>query len=226
LEEILLSDVSTLLGKQVSVQLSGNHSFKGILTDVAQDILVLYDGQQFFYIPWIHVHRLQLSSTLDEQINQPSETSLAEEIESISYRKILTNAKGIFTEIYVTGNLSFHGYITNVLADYFVFYSPVFKIMFISLHHLKWLTPYNKSITPYTLSNENLPVNPSNVPLLRSLVDQLKKAEGKLVVFDGGGDPMKIGLLKKVENKQVQLAIAGGEIVYLNPAHIKSVHLP
>jgi hypothetical protein len=221
-----MSDLTALLGKQVHVKLSGNNAFNGILTDLGQDILVLFNGQQFFYIPWLHVHRIQLNSNLEEQVENPSQPSLAEEMESISYRKILTNAKGSFAEIYVTGNLSFHGYITNVLSDYFVFYSPVFKMMYISLHHLKWLTPYNQNITPYTLSNESLPVSPANSPLLRSLEDQMKKVEGKLVVFDGGGDPLKIGLLKKVENNLAQLAIASGEMVYLRLGHIKSVHLP
>jgi hypothetical protein len=234
-----VSDVTTLLGKRVHVLISGNKSFRGELTDLGEDILVLFDGQQFVYvyIPLLHVHRINHSNidedtnnpshfSLAKDINHPSEPSLAEEMESISYRSILENAKGRFIEIYVTGNKSFHGYITNVLSDYFVFYSPVYKVMFIPFHHLKWLTPYNRSITPYTLSNEKLPVNPSNVPFLRSLEEQLKTLEGKLVVFDGGEDPMKIGLLKKVKDNLVELAIANGESVYLTLTHIKSVHTP
>ena len=221
-----MSNIMTLIGKQVFVKLSGRSTFTGLLTDIGQDILVLYNGLQYFYIPWLHVHKMKLSNNIDEFVDSPSVPSVAEELDSISYRKILTNAKGTFSEIYVTGELTFHGYITNVLSDYFVFYSPVYKTMMISMHHLKWLTPYSTSVNPYTLSNEALPVNPSNVPLLRSLEDQLKKAEGKLVVFDGGCDPMKIGLLKKAENSFIELAIASGETVYLKLSHIKSVHLP
>lgn len=221
-----MSYLSTLLKKQVIVKLSGDNLIEGILTDIGQDILVIFDGSRFFYIPWIHIHRIRISPSTNEQILEPSHSSLAEEMETISYRKILTNAKGVFSEIYVTGNMSFHGYITSVLSDYFVFYSPIYKLMYISLHHLKWLTPYNQCVSPYTLSNESLPVNPSNIPLLRSLENQLKKAEGKLVVFDGGCDPLKVGLLKKVENNVIELAIASGESVYINISHIKSIHLP
>lgn len=221
-----MSDLTTIIGKQVVIKLSGNTTFEGILTDVGNDILVLYDGWKYYYLPMIHVHMVKLSSNLNEEIKVPTEPSLAEEIESISYRKILINARGTFSEIYVTGNLTFHGYITNVLSDYFVYYSPVFKTMYISLAHLKWLTPYNTSINPYTLSNDSLPVSPSNIPLLRSFEEQLKKEEGKLVVIDGGGDPDKIGLLMKVENNMIQLAIANGETVFLKLSHIKSIHMP
>jgi hypothetical protein len=98
--------------------------------------------------------------------------------------------------------------------------------MYISLSHLKWLTPYNHKVNPYTLKNENLPVSPSNVPLLRSFEAQIKREVGKLVIFDGGNDPMKIGLLNKIENNLIELAVANGETAYLRLNHIKSYHLP
>lgn len=221
-----MSDVATLLGKQVTVKLSGDQIFEGILTDIGQDILVIFNGLKYYYIPWMHIHMVHLSLQLKEKINEPIEPSIGEELETISYRKILINAKGIFSEIYVTGNITFHGYIIGVLSDYFVFYSPVFKTMYISLSHLKWITPYNHRVIPYNLSNKSLPVHPSNSPLHRSLENQLKKNEGKLVIFDGGSDPMKIGLLNKVENNLIELFVASGEIVHLKLSHIKSVHLP
>jgi hypothetical protein len=221
-----LSEIEKLLGNQVHIQISGKNSFEGVLTDLGQDILVLYTGEKYLYIPWLHIHRIQANTEISSYVEAPVESSLAEEMQSISYRKILTNAKGLFAEIYVTGNISFHGYITSVLSDYLVFYSPVYKTMFVSLHHLKWLTPYTQNFTPYTLSNEMLPVNPTNTPLLRSLEEQLKKVEGKLVVIDGGGDPKKIGLLKKVDNNLLELVIASGDTVFLKISHIKSVNLP
>jgi hypothetical protein len=221
-----LNDVMKLLGKQVCVELSEKQSFKGVLSDLGSDILILFTKKQFLYIPWIHVHRIYESTSIDEPVNNIGEPTLAEGMESISFRKILLNAKAMFAEIYVTGDLSFHGYITSVLSDYFVFYSPVYKTMFIPLYHLKWLNLYNQDMTPYTLTSESLPVNPTKVPLQRSLEEQLKKSEGKLVVFNGGSDPMEIGLLKKVENNLVQLVMATGELVYLKLHHIKSVHFP
>lgn len=221
-----MSDIRSLLGEQVYVKLSGEIAFEGILTDIGQDIIVVYNGLKYYYIPWLHVHRIHQNDNIRDRIENPIEPSIVEDIDSISYRKILTNAKGIFSEIYVTGNLTFHGYITNVLNDYIVFYSPVFKMMYISLSHLKWLTPYNHKVNPYTLKNENLPVSPSNVPLLRSFEAQIKREVGKLVIFDGGIDPMKIGLLNKIENNLIELAVANGETAYLRLNHIKSYHLP
>ncbi|MES1041458.1 MULTISPECIES: DUF2642 domain-containing protein [Peribacillus] len=221
-----MSDAFALLGKQIDVQISGKKTFKGILTDLSTDILVLFNGQQFLYFPMLHVHRFNLSTEIDNEIKNPMESPMMEDMASISYRKTLMNAKGVFSEIHVSGHIPLHGYITNVFNDYFAFYSPVYKMMYVSLHHLKWLTPYNQNATPYTLSKESFPVNPSDVPMLRSLEDQLKKNAGKLVVFDGGEDPMKIGMLKKAENNLVELTTANGDHVFLKLSHIKTVYMP
>ncbi|MGG0788965.1 DUF2642 domain-containing protein [Peribacillus simplex] len=221
-----MSDAFALLGKQIDVQLSGKKTFKGILTDLSTDILVLFNGQQYLYFPMLHVHRFNLSTEIDNEIKYPIESSMMEDMASISYRKTLMNAKGVFSEIYVEGHIPLHGYITNVFNDYFAFYSPVYKMMYVSLHHLKWLTPYNQNATPYTLGKENFPGNPSGVPMLRSLEDQLKKNAGKLVVLDGGEDPMKIGVIKKAENNLVELTTASGDNVFLKLAHIKTVYMP
>jgi len=167
----LNSDVTKLLGKQVCVQITGNNSINGVLTDFGIDILVIYNGQQFLYIPMLHVRRIQFNSNKEEFVNLPSEFSFAEEADPIAYRQILTNAQDKYTEISVIGNLPFHGSITDVLNDYFAFYSPVYKIMYIPFDHLKWLIPYNEYTLPYTLSkvNQTVKVNPSNIPLLLSI---------------------------------------------------------
>ncbi|MGG0555226.1 DUF2642 domain-containing protein, partial [Priestia aryabhattai] len=144
-----MSDFMTLLGKQIEVQISGEDFFEGLLIDFGQDIFVLFNGQQFVYIPLLHVHSIKLSDKKNQITDSPTEQSFMEEIEAISYRKVLINAKGLFIEIYATENISFHGYILNVLNDYLIFYSPVYKIIFIPLNHVKWLTPYNHNVTPY-----------------------------------------------------------------------------
>jgi hypothetical protein len=215
-----------LLKKQIIVKISGEKFFEEILTDIGNDILVLFDGQRFLYIPLLHVHKIRLSDNINEEIDQPIGFSLSEQVKSISYRSILTNSKGLFTEIQVVENQSLHGYITNVLNDYLVFYTPVYKTMLISLYHLKSLTLYNSNVTPYTLNIESLPIKLSNTPLQCSLEEQLKKVEGNLVVFDMGKDPDKIGLLKKVEDNLIELVTANGETMYLKLTHIKSVHVP
>ncbi|MFC3884192.1 DUF2642 domain-containing protein [Bacillus songklensis] len=214
------------IGKYVEMEITGKTFFTGKLIDVGLDILVLYDGTQFMYIPLLHVHSVKEAYTDELDLENHDPPPLVHESESISYRKTLQYAKGRFVEIYVTGNKSLHGYVTSVLNDYFVFYSPVYKTIFISLHHLKWLTPYSHNSTPYTLSNEDLPVNPSNIPLSRTFEEQLKKNEGRLVVFDLGDQPNKIGLIKNISNNIVELANANGETVFWKLMHLKSIHLP
>lgn len=217
------SEVRKLVGKQVSVQSSGKNSYNGILTDIGNDILVLFNGLQLLYIPMLHVHRIQLNINTEEHVNLPIEIELKDEQEHITFKKALSNAKGIFIELSVKGTLTFHGSITNVLSDYLTFYSPIYKLMLIPLDHIKWLIPYQQNHTPYSLSNESLAVSPSNhLPILE---DQLKKEEGRLVVLDGGMDALKMGLLKKVENDIVELVVANGETVFIRLNHVKAVQL-
>src|SRR5687768_10090812 len=99
------------MGKQVCLKISGEDQFVGILTDLGQDILVLYNGEYYLYIPLLHVHRISCNNDRNSHVEKPSVFSIEEDVESMSYRKMLTNAKGTFSEIYVTGNVSFHGYI-------------------------------------------------------------------------------------------------------------------
>ncbi|NNU94821.1 DUF2642 domain-containing protein [Geobacillus sp. NFOSA3] len=221
-----MNHLHSLIGKQVELELSGKAMLQGILVDIGLDIIVIYNGKEYLYIPHLHIHNIRLSANPDTELSDSTPELPFDEDDMISYRKTLNNAKGRFVEIYVTGNKSIHGYVTAVLNDYFVFYSPLYKTMFISLNHLKWLTPYQTNITPYTLGNEVLPVKPTNIPLQRSLEEQLKKFEGKLIVFDLGDHPMKIGLLKQVKNNIIELVTASGESVFWKIIHVKTVHLP
>ncbi|XJZ25744.1 DUF2642 domain-containing protein [Bacillota bacterium Lsc_1132] len=224
-----MKNIQSLLGQKVELEVSGRTIFQGILVDLGQDILVLFNGKDYFYIPFLHVHNLRANPLIELEVSEEQEAPVSpinEDQSTISYRKTLMNAKGRFVELFVTGNKSIHGYVTNVLNDYFVFYSPVYKTMFISLNHLKWLTPYQTNITPYTLGNEELPVKPLNITLQRSLEEQLKKLEGHLVVFDIGDHPLKIGLLKQVQDNIIKLITASGEMIFWKIPHIKSIHMP
>jgi len=225
MEELFLDNFKYLLNKKTHVKITPEICFDGILTDIGDDIVVVFDGQRYVYIPLVHVHKIRLSRS-DEEIGEPTGFLLSKQTESISYHTILTNAKMLFIEIHVLGNQSLHGYITDVLNDYFVFYSPIYKTMYISLDHLKWLTPCNQNITPYTLNKELLPVRPSITIASPSWEEQLKKLENNFVVFDMGEESDKIGLLKKIENNLIELITANGETVHLNLTHIKSVHAP
>ncbi len=212
-------------GVVIDVELLGDKCHTGVLVDVGQDVLVVFNGERYIYIPTFHI----LNVSMNTQKSSTDFSTLPEKPidneKQISYRKILLNAKGVFTEIFVSGNEPIHGYITHVMTNYFEFYN-VYRTMFIPLHHLKWLTPYNDYHTPYLLDKKFFPVNPSNLPLSRSFEEQLKKLKDKIVVFDLGKGPSKIGLLKAIENNFVHMTTAEGRTLYTNIQHIKSVHSP
>ena len=150
-----------------------------------------------------------------------------------SIQTILKNAKNTPCEMFISKDITFHGYITNTLDDYLAFYSPVQKMVYIPIQHIKWLIPYQNT-TPYTLNTNitikksplHLKVNPSYISYQPTFEEQLKKEEGNLVILDGGKDPMKEGLIKKVAHQFVELILANGESTCINLSHVKSVQVP
>lgn len=220
-----MNSLGQYIGKQVQIEVSGKF-ISGVLVDYGSDIIIIFNGQQFLYLPLNHLQYIKEVERHDPDLSLPSEAPIDNNAEQISFRKVLNNAKGLFVEIFVNGNQSIHGYLTSILNDYFVFYSPVYKTIFISLNHVKWLIPYSPNLTPYSLSKQHLPVNPTNISLARTFEQQLKKLEGALVVFDLGVTPNKIGLLQKLENNTIELIMSNGEQIYWNVEHLKSVHLP
>lgn len=192
------------------------------MTDSGSDIIVIYNGKDYMYIPIIHLKNVQVAipETVESQGDSPSITVDKE----LSFRKVLTTAKGLFVEIYIAGKQSVHGYITSVMNNYFVFYSPIYKTMYITLNHLKWLIPYPNHQRPYGLDHQTFPVQPSNLPLARTFEMQVERLTGELVVFNMGEDKGVIGKINRIEDNIVDLQIARDYAVYLNLHHIKSVN--
>ncbi|GFN30915.1 DUF2642 domain-containing protein [Paenibacillus xylaniclasticus] len=216
-----------LMNRYVDLDISGKAiPLRGKLIDMGQDILVIHNGQQFVYVPIIHLQQMREVSKQESILIEVPEIPIEQPNDPISYRKMLMNAKGMFSELYITGNQSIHGYLTSVMNDYFVFYSPVYHSVVISLTHLKYLIPYNPNVTPYTLTPEQFPLKPSPLTLARTFDQQLRKLIGQFVILDLGENPNKIGVLKSVEQNMVELANAGGTPVFLHLDHVKTVHLP
>jgi hypothetical protein len=216
------------VGNYIKLEISGNKVLSGILIDIGSDLWVIYNGNDFLYIPIIHIQNwkfLKLDE-IDDIITLSDEQSpIFSHNEEISLRKTLTAAKGIFTEIYVTSKQALHGYIISIMNNYFVFYSPIYKTMFISLNHLKWLIPYTNNQRPYGLSNANLPLNPTNITFARSFEVQIDKLVGELIVFNIGENENVIGKVEGVKNNFVKLITAKEDPVYVNLQHIKTVHM-
>ncbi|MFF2455186.1 DUF2642 domain-containing protein [Peribacillus simplex] len=213
-------------GETIKIEISGRKFFFGTLVDTGIDVVVIFNGQDFVYLPIIHIQNCKVNTTENEEISLPVDSPGIEAEEELSLRKILLSAKGMFTEIYVTGNQPLHGYITRVMNNYFEFYSPVYKTMYIPLFHLKWIIPYTDNQTPYGLSNKDLPVHPSNISLARTFDVQVEKLIGSLIIFNIGENSNLIGQINKFEDNFVELITAREELVYLNLHHIKTVHLP
>ncbi|MBT2617379.1 MULTISPECIES: DUF2642 domain-containing protein [unclassified Bacillus (in: firmicutes)] len=219
-------NLQKLRGETIKMEISGKKFFFGTLVDTGIDVVVIFNGKDFVYLPIIHIQSCKVNTTENEEISLPVDSPGIEAEEELSLRKTLLSAKGMFTEIYVTGNQPLHGYITKVMNNYFEFYSPVYKTMYIPLFHLKWIIPYTDNQTPYGLSNKDLPVHPSNLSLARTFDVQVEKLVGSLIIFNIGENPNFIGQINKIEDNFVELITAREEPVYLNLHHIRTVHLP
>ncbi|MGG3467128.1 DUF2642 domain-containing protein [Neobacillus pocheonensis] len=215
------------IGKYIKLEISGRKFIKGLLCDIGSDLWVVFNGYDYLYIPTIHCQNWHFlkQDEIDEIHVSDELTPIYNHNEEISLRKTLTAAKGIFSEIYVTSNQALHGYIISIMNNYFVFYSPIYKTMFISLNHLKWLIPYTNNQRPYGLSNASLPVNPSNLTFARSFEVQIEKLTGELIVFNIGENENVIGKIQGIKNNFVELISAKEDPVYVNLQHIKTVHM-
>lgn len=217
---------TTLRGAVVEVELSGRTlPVRGVLIETGPDILVLRSDSRYYYIPLVHVQQLRKSDELYED-NPAAEQPFEPHSDPISYRKVLLNAKGMFAELYIAGRQSIHGYVTSVMNDYFVFYSPVYHSVVISLDHLKYLVPYHPAVTPYDLTHEQFPLKPSPVSLSRTFEQQVRKLLGEFVVLDLGDHPNKIGVLKGLDDGMLELVNAAGKSIFIHFKHVKTIHLP
>lgn len=221
-----MEPLRSMIGKRVELEVSGCKSLiHGEFIDMGSDVLVLYSNSRYIYTPIHHLQHLRLN---EEWENSSADSCPDPKMDfaNISYRKMLMNSRGVFTEIYLGGAHSLHGYVTSIMNDYFVYHSPMHQTVYIPVNHVKYLIPYPPNLTPYSLGQEHFPVQPSVIALSRTIDQQLKKFQGQLVVFDLGEDPLKKGLLKSVNEKTIHLVLAGGDDIYLHMDHIKSIHVP
>ncbi|BCB05922.1 DUF2642 domain-containing protein [Bacillus sp. KH172YL63] len=218
---------SSFTGEAVMIEMTGKKAINGLLIEVGNEVMIVFDGNDYLYLSTSHIKRMAIVSKEELGINDPVAGTQLEQDDTLSLRKILTSARGVFLEIYTVGNQAIHGYITGIMNNYFSFYSPVYKTMYISMQHLKWLVPYSTNHSPYRLSKENLPVNPpSSLTLARSFEVQLEKMIGHLVVLNLGIEEELIGKIERVEDTILDMITAKGDSIFLNMQHVQTVHLP
>ena len=69
----------------------------GTLIDVGSDVIVLFNGTDFVYIPLAHVHNFEVDRDNEDDLQAPTElpSIVAEESEEdLSFGEVLAQAKG------------------------------------------------------------------------------------------------------------------------------------
>lgn len=213
--------IHQLINESVNIEISGKKKMGGTIIESGSDTIVLFNGKDYVYIPIIHIQNIKVDeeNEYDYSASIPSPSILSED--ELSLRRVLTQAKGMFVEIYITGKQPIHGFITSIMNNYFVFHSPIFKTMYITIHHLKWLIPYLDNQRPYGLESHNYQIQTQNTLLARTFDVQIEKFKDKVVIFDIGD---YIGKINNVDGKIIELQTARENPVIINIHHIKTLH--
>ncbi len=214
----------------VVIELTGGKVLKGSVIDSSSDIIVIYNGIMFVYLPIDHIQTLEIDYNNEDNVQQPSERpafdSQVSSNKDLTLTNILSYAKGIHVEIFVTKNQALHGVITSVKNDYFVFESPIYKTMLISTKHLKWLIPYSKDQFPYGLSeNEFLSLSSINNQSLNDTFEsQIDQLRNQFVVLNLGKEFSHIGRVVTVKGQIIEIQNGKSNSTYFNLSHIQTVH--
>jgi hypothetical protein len=211
------------LGKQIVFEISGDGKHNGFLVDIGPDILVVFEEAKFLYIPLHHVYHLTLHPKPEPNRSVP-QLSTESNNEEISYLSTLSNAKGLFCEIHIADRKTMHGYMTDILTDYFIFTFPLDKIIMVPLFHLKWMSPYERNATPYSLNHEQIvPLKSTTFIPSQTFREQLKQQEGSIISLNEGLESNKIGLLQQFEKDVLELVTADEKQHYYHIQHIKNI---
>ncbi|MGX9132967.1 DUF2642 domain-containing protein [Rummeliibacillus sp. JY-2-4R] len=211
----------------VELEISGGKFITGSIIDSSNEIIVIFDGTDYLYIPLTHIHNIMISSNDDDSIDAPTEPPSIlskDENSDLTLAKVLEAAKGIYTEIYVTGSIPLHGYISKIMDDYFVFQSPVYKTMYIALDHLKWIIPYPNNNKPYGLTDLVFSVKPYNISLSNIFEKEIEQMKHELVVVNLGEKNHYLGRINNIIGRIVEIQTARGQLSYITLDHIRTIH--
>lgn len=218
--------IQSLIRELIQIEVSGKKLIKGTVIDLGSDIIVLFNGADYVYIPFNHIQSLSVIEKSEFDIIDPTEVpgiTTGESEGELSLQDTLIQAKGKNVEIYITNDQLLHGCITQIKDDYFEFYSPIYKRMYISINHLKWLIPYSQNESPYEL-DENYSKKLDQETLASTFEAQVEKFKNKMVVLNIGGNRSHIGKIKNVEVQIIELQRARRTPIYLTIDHIKTLH--
>jgi len=218
--------IQSLIKEIVRIEVSGKKLINGTVIDLGSDMVVLFNGIDFVYIPLVHIQNFEIDRNNENDIIAPKEFPsiiTEEKNEELTFREVLTQAKGKYVEIYITGVQPLHGCIISIMDDYLVFHSPIYKTMYIALSHLKWLIPYTRNEKPYGVDANTSSFPADDKSFENNFENQVKKFENNIVVFNIGGNKNYIGKINKVEKEIVEIQRARKDPVYVNVFHIKTL---
>ncbi|QFF98270.1 DUF2642 domain-containing protein [Psychrobacillus glaciei] len=218
--------IQSLMKEIVQIEVSGKNQINGTVIDLGSDIMVLFNGEDFMYIPIKHVHGFRVGRNNEYDIQYPTEfpSIIADENnQELSIIEVLNQAKGNYVELFVTNDKPLHGYIKQIMSNYFEFFSPIYKTMYISMSHLKWLIPYRQNESPYELGDKKL-LQTSNDSLASSFETHVENLKDKIVVLNIGSNNSKIGKIKDVQQQIVEIQPARTQSIYINLDHIQTLH--
>ena len=210
----------------VTVSLIGDQLFKGIIFDSGSDIIVLFNGENFIYIPVSHIEYI-VADTPDTEFAGPSDSPiipLDDNKKNLTFESILKEAKGINQEICIINKKYLYGTVLEVMDDYLVFYSPVYKKIYIPIKHIKWLIPYTPNERPYGLSEEEFSWKQAEEGFEANFEQQLAVLLNKLIVLNMGEKIHHIGKVKSINGKMLELKTAKEKRTYVNIEHIQTIH--
>ena len=216
-----------LIQEVVEIEVSGKKVMRGTVIDLGTDVIVLFNGENFVYIPISHIQRFRKGYTNKEYIQAPTELPMIyvdESKEDMNLADVLIQAKGKSVEIYVTDHDSLHGHITDIQHNYFRFYSPIYKTMYISTKHVKWLIPYSQNINPYGIANTMTTELSDNSLLKNTFAQQIGSLKDTLVVLNAGGHKGHSGKILDVGDQIIEFQNARMSSTYFNMDHIKTIH--
>ena len=210
----------------VTVSLIGDQLFKGIIFDSGSDIIVLFNGENFIYIPVSHIEYI-VAETPDTEFAVPSDSPiipLDNNKKNLTFESILKEAKGINQEICIINKKYLYGTVLEVMDDYLVFFSPVYKRTYIPINHIKWLIPYTPNERPYGLSEAEFSWKQADEGFEANFEKQLAVLLNKLIVLNMGEKTHHIGKVKSINGKMLELKTAKEKRTYVNIEHIQTIH--
>jgi len=213
----------------VKLELTGKKILKGIIIDNSSELVVLFNGKEFFYIPVNHIHEIKIDYINEDGLKIPSSIKqdkiFNDKNEKMTFAKVLTKSLGTFLEIQVLNNQPLHGYISSILDDYIVFQSPIYKKMYIPIKHIKTIVPYSLNQKPYQLSDEELLINACNESFPKTFEAQIENLRNKLAVLNINEKNNFTGVITEVKGSIIEFRTAKDSIYY-NLQHIKTIHTP